>query len=397
MHNETLNGINQPDDKYKEIREVLCKFQEGYTERNLEKVDAFIDELFVKRQDTYVVGTGTGELFLGIDQVKELIQGDWEEWGDMRLDLENARIELDGQVAWFAAAGSVKYVFEDTLEKYDRHVNYINNVIQEVGLTPKQKISFINWFLSLVYHKREEQKREYLWPMRLSGVLLKEAGSWKFSHLKFSMTKESYPDERFENSEEHLELYNQRNSDADKYKNNMMNEGLKNLLKGFETEFFKQKKISKELVIRYFGKESNAYIIGVDNQFYEGNEQVQQFFTANNEGSLSLNLDHAIASEAGGVTWVTVTGLLKQELTEDQLVKRALEELTSLLCGELTSKEKIFAVHRRVAGALKEGASGTSYTWPIRMDAVISKDKVFQQLHFSFPFYWIIEGKVDSL
>ncbi len=37
----------------------------------------------------------------------------------------------------------------------------------------EQAIFFINWVLALAYHQRPDEKREYLWPVCLSGVLLK--------------------------------------------------------------------------------------------------------------------------------------------------------------------------------------------------------------------------------
>jgi hypothetical protein len=61
-----------------------------------------------------------------------------------------------------------------------------------------------------------------------------------------------------------------------------------------------------------------------------------------------------------------LTGLLKQEFTEDQLAENALMELDGLLQSGLTSKEKIFAAHRKAACTLKESASGETHSCPIK-------------------------------
>lgn len=55
-----------------------------------------------------------------------------------------------------------------------------------------------------------------------------------------------------------------------------------------------------------------------------------------------------------------------------------------------------YVKHRSASYAIKEGASGQEYTYPIRLTAVIiNEDRpVFQNIHFSFPFYWILEGKL---
>lgn len=387
-------------DQHTEVREVLRQFQAGYTERDLEKADAFVEELFIKGDDTYVVGTGTGELSLGSEKVKELIKDDWEYWGDVNIDWENSHIDIEGEAAWFAATGSVKYTFEDTQEKYDRHVDFIKEKVLDTGLTPKQKITFINWFLSLVYHQRAAEKREYLWPLYLSGVLLKDAGKWKFVHLQFSMTSANFPDERFENSKEHLESYNNRNVMVVEYKNNQMTEEVKALMKSLETEFVGQKDISTELASKYFAGHSHPYVIGLDNQWHDGIDQVRNYFAMNSDSTFSLDLEHAMASKSDAITWITVTGTLKQKLTEDELALRSLEELSNLFQANLTSEEKLFSAHRSIAYALKESSIGENYTCPLRLTAVIlnqGEGPRFHHIHFSFPFYWIIEGKVDGI
>ncbi|WP_102400365.1 nuclear transport factor 2 family protein [Haloimpatiens massiliensis] len=392
FHNSTEN--------HAEIREVLKSLQDGYSERNLEKVNTFIDELFVAGKDTHVLGTGTGELYLGSDNVKELIAGDWEYWGDVNIDWQNAHISVEGNVAWFATNGSVKYTFEDAPEKYDRHVKYIKEKVQESGLTPKQKISFINWFLTLVYHQREDNMREYLWPLDLSGVILKDAGKWKIAHLQFSIPKPIFPDERFESSEEYIMSYNEQNDMVNKYKNNQMTKELKTLVKSLEKEFFGQKYISKEIVNKYFAVDNLPYVIGPENQWYCGAEEIRKFFNDNDDSTLSLDLEHAIASKSGEISWITVTGVLKQRLTEDELAQRTLEELDNLVNADLTSKEKIFGIQRNISYVLKESAIGPNYTCPIRLTAVIlnqNEDPVFEHIHFSFPFYWIMEGKLDDV
>lgn len=63
-------------------------------------------------------------------------------------------------------------------------------------------------------------------------------------------------------------------------------------------------------------------------------------------------------------------------------------------------KEKLFAIHRIIAYALKESAAGADHTYPIRLTEVILNNMeklVFKHIHFSFTFCWILEGKIDSV
>lgn len=49
---------------------------------------------------------------------------------------------------------------------------------------------------------------------------------------------------------------------------------------------------------------------------------------------------------------------------------------------------------------LKECDGEMIHTYPLRMTAIISKNNdvlQFNFMHFSFPFYWIFEGKVDTI
>jgi hypothetical protein len=401
---EVLSKKKTNDDnsssQYNEIKDILMKFQQGYSERNLEKVHSFLEELFLDREDVSILGTATGEIFLGFEKVKELIKGDWEYWGDLNLDYENARISTYGDAAWFSTSGSVKYTFEDTEERDGRYVDFIKKSIDDSELTPKQKITFINWFLTLNYHKRDGNKREYLWPMCLSGILLKNEGKWKIGHLQFSMAKANFPDERFENSKKHIDSYNQQKIIMSEYKNNHITAEIEKFLKSFETEFVEKKDILDELVNKYFSSENTPYIISPENKWYDGIDKIREFFTSSDMSISSLNIEHTIASQMGKFTWVMATGTLKKDFTEEELINRCLEEIGDLSASDLTSKEKLFLVQRSIVYVLKECAAGVNYTCPIRMTAVIQdsgEGAFFNFIHFSFPFYWIFEGKLDGI
>lgn len=399
---EKSNMIQEPNTESLEIREALRQFQAGYTKRDIKNIDDFVEELFIMSDDTYILGTGTGELFLGIEQVKTLLKNDWEYWGDVNINLENMHVDIENEVAWFAAAGTVKYTFQDTEERYDNYINFIKNKTKESELTAKQKVAFINWVLALTYHQRLNKQREYLWALRISGVLLKDNGKWKFAQIHFSIPKSNFPDERFENSEEFIINYENQNAIADKYLNSkdQIDIEIKSLLECFEKELFGQHDISKELISKYFTIDSTPYIIETDNKWYIGADQIKEFFDMNSGTILALDLEHAIVLKQSGISWLTVCGLLRGSLTEEKLYERVLDEIDNLFQANLSSKDKLFAIHRSVSYALKESASGESYTCPIRLTAVVKNSMgrpVFQNMHFSFPCYWIFEGKLDSL
>jgi hypothetical protein len=137
---EKYDAPQHSNSEISEIKKVLRQFQDGYTKRDLSNVEGFAEELFIVGNDTCILGTGTGELFLGIEQVKTLIKNDWEYWGDVNIDSEDVYIGNKDEVAWFAAKGTVRYIFQNTPESYDKYINFIKRKAQEPELTDRQKI-----------------------------------------------------------------------------------------------------------------------------------------------------------------------------------------------------------------------------------------------------------------
>lgn len=82
---------------------------------------------------------------------------------------------------------------------------------------------------------------------------------------------------------------------------------------------------------------------------------------------------------------------MKQNLTEDELPLRILNELGNLFQSELTSEEKLFAIHRSIVYVLKESATGADYTYPIRLTAVILNNMEKPVLTYTFFISLLLE------
>ena len=344
----------------KEIIDVLKKFQQGYDERNLEKVDAFMAEVFSDRQDLLTLGTSTGEVCIGHEEVKKLIYDDWDGgFGDFKIDIENAKIDVDGNAAWFYADCTLKYTFEDSDDKeYERYGEFVREIIEKKDATSKQKLSFLNWALGLHYHQRRSGKREHLWPSEFSGMLVKENDTWKIATLHFALAKPNYPDERFEDTttEGYLPDANDIRNKIISCKTNKADDELLNLLGKLEVELADDAEL----------------------------------------GSLHFDSDQVLVFDAGRFLWIMAHAVIKKSKFEDEILDRSLQEISISLDSNLSPEDKLFSVKRTIAYALKEVASGTEFTWPIRLTAVAQKAEncyKFRQKHFSYPFDWIFEGK----
>jgi hypothetical protein len=123
-----------------EVLQQLKRFQEGYTTKDVSKVDSFAEQLFSKN-NIVIIGTEVPqELFVGYKEAARLVESDWDDWGDCRFLMDNAQISASGDTAWFSTVGTVKG---------GRHLS--------------------SYFIGLL----------------LSGVLVKENGSWKFQQIQF--------------------------------------------------------------------------------------------------------------------------------------------------------------------------------------------------------------------
>ncbi len=121
-----------------EILETLELFQNGYAARDQALLDDFMGRLF-SADNTTILGTMPREICVGFDQAADLVRTDWQSWGDCLFDLENVQISSSGEVAWIATVGFVRF----------------------------------------------DLSRFLVLPLRLSGILVREDGIWRFQHLQF--------------------------------------------------------------------------------------------------------------------------------------------------------------------------------------------------------------------
>jgi hypothetical protein len=129
---------NAPDSIRKEIIAQLKKFQEGYSKRDVNQTEPFMESLY-SDNNTLILGTMPGEIFAGYNDAARLVKSDWESWGDCRFAIDSASISSSGDVAWFSTRGYVKFDLSGLL----------------------------------------------VLPLRLTGVMVKEEGVWKFQQQQF--------------------------------------------------------------------------------------------------------------------------------------------------------------------------------------------------------------------
>ena len=182
-----------------EIFSLLQTFQEGYSRRDITQTDSFM-ELFTDNAE--VIGTngvqpGVDEWYMDRASARELVQGDWESWGDLRLDLDSISIHSRGDVGWVAASATVTKIIG--AENYASYLEFIRNYIDTPDLSAEQKLlNVLRGGTNTVYELRRGEK--FVWALRFTAVVVREADGWKFAQMNFSFPTVHFPDVRFTES-----------------------------------------------------------------------------------------------------------------------------------------------------------------------------------------------------
>jgi hypothetical protein len=179
-----------------QIRNELAVFQDYYTRRNPDLLDEFIK---LMDEDLEVIGTNAiqpsrDEWYLDRDAAREIFLGDWEGWGDVRLDVPGARIRAHGEVAWLSCAGTVEMKIE-TEKGYADYLAFVKKYIDSEGLTAEQKLVYLlRGGTNTLYELRRGEK--FVWPFRFTAVLKAGEEGWKFQQMQFSFPTIYFPDAR---------------------------------------------------------------------------------------------------------------------------------------------------------------------------------------------------------
>lgn len=191
------------------VRETLKKFQDGYDRRDTSHIDEF-RALFISEDDLEVIGTGAiepgdDEWCLGLEASSALVVNDWEGWGDLVLDVADARIHVLGDVAWLATTGTVTMDL-DTTETVRDYLSYLQEIAGDESTAPQARLTEILRGAANTLYEVERGKI-YTWPVRFTAVLIRRPGSgngnlaaagerWQFHQIQFSFATTRFPDVR---------------------------------------------------------------------------------------------------------------------------------------------------------------------------------------------------------
>jgi len=174
-----------------EVRKTLQAFQDGYSQRNAQHLDAFM-QLFVSDDRLEVIGTSAvspsnEEWCKGRQPTRALVAGDWDGWGNLKLDIASATIHVQGDVAWLATSGTVSQTL--TLEhSYQGMGSFLQGFMERKDAKDTdlegELLTVILGAASALNDQR--QGEDHIWPIRFTATLIRDQGNWRFSQIHFS-------------------------------------------------------------------------------------------------------------------------------------------------------------------------------------------------------------------
>ena len=172
-----------------EVRSALQKFQDGYTSRDVTKLDEFM-QLFVRDEGIEMIGIGASkraenEWFEGLERIRYIVEGDWTYWGNVKLDVDGAKITVQGDTAWLSTTGTVTQT-----EAFDKaiqlHLDDMKAIFDKEGLSADEKLIEVTHYG--MRRLRERSKgMGHSWPFTFTTVLTKDGQNWKFHTIHWAM------------------------------------------------------------------------------------------------------------------------------------------------------------------------------------------------------------------
>jgi len=391
-----------------ELKEVLNIFKQAYIQKDPKKIDSFMETLFDKDEDIIIVGTGASEWCTGYAEAKDIFLGDWEYWGDLRINDDEANIMPFGNTALIYTTGTVKYSFNDNADTYASYLSNIKKYFDDVSFNSKKpnkvKLTEINWTLCHLLNKWDGEERDYLWDLRISFVLVKKEEKWIIKQMQFSLPVVGYlPDLRIENLGYDIESFTAEGNKMKEYSINntlVYKDEISKFLQSFNNEYLK---VDKEIALigsKYFAA-NNPLIINIDKTVYNNQDEINELI-GNHRGyydEIKLDCENCLINSTGDVVWIATHGIMKKTMSEENAFENTINIIKDISTSNSDDKDKLFNIRRKIAITLKENAKGEEYTWPFRFEAVIIKEKdnwVFKYLQFSLPFNWFLEGKTEA-
>jgi hypothetical protein len=174
-----------------EILHVLQTFQDGYSDRDVSKLDQFM-ELFLPGDEVELIGIAAfarnqNEWFQGTARIREIVESDWLYWGDVKLNTAEAKVTIKGDVAWLSTVGQLLQtdeVHSDEVTGFT--ITQMKEILDNEKLNLRQRLVEASHYGVRRWREREKPAG-YSWPFVFTAVLTRQNGKWQFHTIHWSM------------------------------------------------------------------------------------------------------------------------------------------------------------------------------------------------------------------
>lgn len=179
-----------------EIILLLKRLQKGYLARDVSAVKDFVEELFIEDEEVLIIGTSAvtfedQEWCEGLEKVTRIFESDWKYWGDLQLNVEEAHITFEDNMAYVAMTGIVSENIQSE-NYYQYRLELIGKAVKDDNKASRSKlIEIIRGAADTLFET--EKGENYAWPIRLTILIVKRNNQWKFKTMHFSYPVTFYP------------------------------------------------------------------------------------------------------------------------------------------------------------------------------------------------------------
>ena len=169
-----------------DVRAVLAAFGNGYRDRDLSQLDAFI-ELFDDGAEMIGIEAtrrGSDEWFEGRAAIKEIVESDWRVWGDVEVNVASALVTVVDGVAWASIEATLGQP-ADSGEAISSYLQRMSDLLDDTGLDPAGRMMEATSF-GLARLRERNLGPDHAWPLVITAVLTLGPAGWRFRNIHWS-------------------------------------------------------------------------------------------------------------------------------------------------------------------------------------------------------------------
>ncbi|WP_291574300.1 nuclear transport factor 2 family protein [Clostridium sp. UBA4548] len=370
-----------------EVKKVLGDFQELYKNKDISKVDNFVDEEFSSREGLAVLGSSMGQWCFKTEDIKTLIKSHLANennyWKDVNFKFQEAKIFADENVAWVVSLG----VIRNTITEEEYIEDTIEKVKELLDREDRSKVDALKAANQMANTLRQIEKGEnYIWPFRFTCVLIKENQTWKFHQMQFSFDSESWPD-RLDDKTYIKDIF-----EMPEINSKVEYEEVRKKLQVFQDGYIKRDvNYVDEYMKEVFLLNEDLIVIGTDaDELCLGVDAARGIVESDWKywGDFKFNVDNALISVNGDVAYFTTKAFLERNITDKTMLGWINSSNKYTFSSEEAPKHKLLEALNDTIGYMYEMEKGEAFIVPMRFSGVlVRKDGKWLIQHLQYSDY----------